>query len=70
MHRQFVAFAKKTFDSFLRQVTVARADIDDERIRSARRARQRLAELGVNRLTNHVFDDGAMWCGCSDSHKI
>jgi hypothetical protein len=51
-------------------MAVPRADVDDERTLPAGNARQRLAKLGVNRLPNHVFDDGAMWCGCSDSHKI
>jgi hypothetical protein len=47
-----------------------RADVDDERTLPAGDARQRLAKLGVNRLPNHVFDDGAMWCWCCNSHKI
>ena len=51
-------------------MAVAGADIDDERALAAGDARQGLAELGVNRLTNHVFDDGTMRCGCCYSHKV
>jgi hypothetical protein len=51
-------------------VTVARADVDDERIRRGRRARQRFAETRINRLSNEVLDDSPMWCINSSSHKV
>ena len=68
---QLATFAKKNFHRFRREVAMPRADVDDERTLPAGRARQGLAKLGVNRLSNHVFDDGAMWCWCGNSgHKL
>jgi hypothetical protein len=51
-------------------MAVPRTDVDDERALTAGDARQRLAKFGVNRLTNEMFDDGAMRCRCCNSHKI
>jgi hypothetical protein len=64
------AFAKKNFHRLRREMAVPRTDVDDERTLTAGEARQRFAQSRINRLPNHVFDDGAMWCWCSYSHKI
>jgi hypothetical protein len=66
---KLVAFAEKHFDRYWREMTMPRADVDDERVHSARGARQWLAKLGINGLSNEMFDDSAMWCWSSDSHK-
>jgi hypothetical protein len=64
-----MTFAKKCFHGILGQVAMTCADIDDEWIQPARGAGQRLAKLGINRLANEMFDNGAMWCWCGDSHN-
>jgi len=69
LNGELCALAKKSFHRFRREVAVTRTDVDDKRTLSAGDARQRLAKFGINRLSNHVFDNGAMWCGCSYSHK-
>ena len=64
-----MTFAEQRFDRLGREMAMARADVDDERIWRARGARQRLPESGINRLPNHVFDDSSMWCSCSNDHN-
>ena len=64
-----MAFAKQRFDRFRREMAVTRADVHDQRIRRGRRARQRFAEARINRLPNHVFDDGSVRSGCSNGHN-
>src|SRR5262249_23528648 len=72
---ELVSFAKKRFDCLWSQVTVARADIDDQRIWRAGERRQRLAKALINRLSHHMFDHSAMkrwfrldWS--ADSHDV
>ena len=67
---EFRALAEKRFHRVLREMAVTCADVDDKRTRRGSHARQRLAKLGVNRLSNHVFNDGMMWCWSSNRHKV
>lgn len=66
---ELMTFAEESFDRFRREVAMARADVHDQRIRRGRRARQRFAEARINRLPNHVFDDGSVRSGCSNGHN-
>jgi len=70
VNRELMAFAKKSFDRFLRQMTMTRADVDNERIWRGSRARQRLAETRIHGLPNQMFDHGAMRCWRCCNHEF
>jgi hypothetical protein len=50
-------------------MAVARADVDYKRIRGRGGARKRLAQAGINRLANHVFNNRSVRHGCSNCHN-
>ena len=55
-----VALAEENLHRLRRQVAVARADIDDERIGRRRGARQRPTQPRIDGLAHQVFHYGAM----------
>jgi hypothetical protein len=57
---KLVALAEKGLDGLLREMAMARADVDHQRAGGGRRARQSPAEPGIDRLAHEVFDHGAM----------
>ena len=59
-HLEPVPLAEEDLHRLLRQVAVARADIDDERIGRRRGARQRPAQPRIDGLAHQVFHHGAM----------
>jgi hypothetical protein len=64
-----MTFAKERFDRFWRKMAMTRADVHDQRIRCGRRTGQRFAEARINRLPNHMFDDGSVRSRCSNGHN-
>ena len=66
MNCKLMTFAEKRLDRFRREVAMAGADVDDEWIQSPSDAWQWFVETLINRLTNKMFDDGSVWCRCSN----
>jgi hypothetical protein len=55
-----VSLAEKRLDGLLREMAMAGADVDHQRVGGRRRPRQGLAQPGIDRLAHEVFDHGAM----------
>ena len=58
--RELVAFAKKSFHCFRREMAMPRADIHDQWIRGGSGAREWLSKPGINRLPDQVLDDSTV----------
>ena len=69
MNGKLDAFAKECFYGFRCKMAVPGTDIHYERTLPTGNSRQGLAKLGVNGLSNHVFNNSAMRCGGGNSHK-